>query len=63
MKKSSKKYKPKSVTEKRMRVSWGVFNGAGKQVAVYSYTDRRKAFDKVATLGPPHFMRKIKEAL
>jgi len=51
----------------RMRARWGVFDGTMKQVAVFDYSQRAAADDKVADLLAKkkgvHFLQVVKEPM
>src|ERR1700736_5212959 len=63
--------RPKRVSKKkeppRMRARWGVFDGGMKQVAVFDYSQRGAADQKLADLiakkGGAYFMQIVKEPM
>ena len=64
--------RPKRVPKKkepvRMRAHWGVFDGAMKQVAVFDYSQRGAADQKLADLnakkgGVSYFLQVVKEPM
>ena len=56
----------KSAAEPRVKLYWGVFNQHLKRVAVFEYTDMKKAEKHAKELskdGQDHFLQKIKEVV
>ena len=56
----------KSAAEPRVKLYWGVFNQHLKRVAVFEYTDVKKAEKHAKDLskdGGDHFLQKIKEVV
>lgn len=56
----------KSAAEPRVKLYWGVFNQHLKRVAVFEYTDVKKAEKHAKELskdGGDHFLQKIKEVV
>jgi hypothetical protein len=51
----------------RMRARWGVFDGAMKQVAIFDYSERAAADEKLADLlikkKGSHFLQIVKDAM
>lgn len=56
----------KAAAEPRVKLYWGVFNQHLKRVAVFEYTDVKKAEKHAKELskdGSDHFLQKIKEVV
>ncbi|MFM8573473.1 MAG: hypothetical protein ACKOAU_17895 [Pirellula sp.] len=56
----------KAAAEPRVKLYWGVFNQHLKRVAVFEYTDVKKAEKHAKELskdGGDHFLQKIKEVV
>lgn len=62
-----RKTRKKVAAEVRLKAFWGVFNQALKRVAVFEYSERKKADKKAEDLSgsakTPHFVQLIKEAI
>jgi hypothetical protein len=61
------KRKPKTPKEVRLKAFWGVFNQAMKRVAIFEYSERKKADKKAEELSTnqktPHFVQLVKEVI
>ncbi len=51
----------------RLKAFWGVFNQSLKRVALFEYSERKKAEKKASDLSssgkPPHFVQPVKEVI
>lgn len=66
--KAKRKARAKKVAEiARMRIFWGVFNHALKQVALFEFNQRKAAEKRAEELSeggkPPHFVQKVKKEI
>jgi hypothetical protein len=64
---AKRKSRAKEPVEVRLRVMWGVFNQAMKQVAAFEFNEKDAADRKATALNPtgktPHFVRKVKQVI
>jgi hypothetical protein len=62
-----RKSRKKAAAEVRLKALWGVFNQSLKRVAVFEYSERKKADQKAQDLSgsakSPHFVQLVKEAV
>ncbi len=66
-KKKKAKRKRAAAKEVRLKAFWGVFNQSLKRVALYEYSEKKKAEKRAADLSAsgksPHFVRPVKEVI
>lgn len=65
-KKTTKRKSAKAAAEIRLKAFWGVFNQSLKRVALFEYSERKKAEKKAADLSSgksPHFVQPVKEVV
>jgi hypothetical protein len=66
-KKKPAKRKSRAAAEVRLKALWGVFNQSLKRVAVFEYSERKKADKKAQELSTssksPHFVQPVKEVI
>ena len=60
--------KKKPAPEVRLKAYWGVFNQSLKRVALYEYSDRKKAQKRAKELSEsgnksPHFVQPVREVV
>lgn len=66
-KKTKRKSRAKAAKEVRLKAFWGVFNQSLRRVAVFEYSERKKADKKAKELTDsgksPHFVQLVKEVI
>lgn len=64
---TKRKSRAKAAKEVRLRAYWGVFNQSLKRVALFEYSEKKKADKKAQELSAsgksPHFVQPVKEAI
>ena len=64
---TKRKSRAKAAVEVRLKAFWGVFNQSLKRVAVFEYSERKKADKKAKELSAsgksPHFVQLVKEVI
>lgn len=66
-KKPSRKSRSKAASEVRLKAFWGVFTQSLRRVALFEYSERKKAERKAKELSEsqktPHFVQLVKEVI
>jgi hypothetical protein len=64
---AKRKSRSKTTEPERRKLFWGVFNQAGKRIALFDFTQRKAAEAKAKELSESgkniHFVMKVKEAI
>jgi hypothetical protein len=64
---AKRKSRSKTAKEVRLKAFWGVFNQSLKRVALFEYSQRKKAEKKASELSTsqktPHFIQPVKEVI
>ena len=66
-KQPAKRSRSRAAKEVRLKAYWGVFNQSLKRVALFEYSEKKKADKKAEDLSAsgksPHFVQPVKEAI